>query len=62
VRLKGDELFTYHLQLGNDAISYIGIEDYSNPSALVGSTFQNNIIQTDNHGETWNLLLSEGEF
>ncbi len=62
IRIKGEEYSTYDLYLGNDAVSYISLQDYKDPSKLVVSTFQNNIMESLDHGKTWNEILKEGNF
>lgn len=62
VRLKGDETFTYEIHLGNDAVSYIALADYSKPEAVLVSTYANNILETEDHGKLWNFILKEGKF
>lgn len=62
IRLKGEEYSTYDLYLGNDAVSYISLPDYQEPAKLVVTTFQNNIMESLDHGKTWNEILKNGNF
>ncbi|QOY36862.1 WD40/YVTN/BNR-like repeat-containing protein [Anaerobacillus isosaccharinicus] len=59
-RLKGEETISYNLYLGRDAVNYIVVENDS--TTVTVSTFQNNILETTNHGEAWETLLAEGNF
>ncbi|WNF36484.1 hypothetical protein RJD24_18985 [Bacillaceae bacterium IKA-2] len=59
-RLQGEESHSYDLYLGADAVNYIVVAEDS--SAVTVSTFQNNLSETTNHGETWETLLEEGIF
>lgn len=58
-RLKGDEFISYGLYLGADAVNYIVVDD---PSLVTVSTFENNILETTDHGAAWKTLLKEGKF
>jgi hypothetical protein len=59
-RLQGEEIVTYDLYLGSDAVNYIVVDQ--DTAAVNVSTFKNNILETTNHGETWQTLLEEGRF
>lgn len=59
-RIKGEEIFSYDLYLGSDAILYLIAEE--DPSEVTIATFQNNLLTTSNHGETWDTLVEEGNF
>jgi photosystem II stability/assembly factor-like uncharacterized protein len=58
--MHGEDIITYDLYLETDAVNYIVVEDDS--SVVTVSTFQNNILETTNHGETWETLLEDGIF
>lgn len=60
IRLKGEEFISYNLYLGADAVNYIAVAN--SPSAITVSTFQNNILETADHGEAWEILLKDGNF
>ncbi|MCT8137737.1 exo-alpha-sialidase [Anaerobacillus sp. CMMVII] len=59
-RLNGEEVITYDLYLGADAVNYIVVDVES--SAVTVATFQNNLLETTDHGGTWETLLKEGNF
>lgn len=59
-RLQGEDTIAYDLYLGADAVNYIIVGEQ--PSSVIVSTFQNNIIETSNHGDAWETLLQEGKF
>jgi hypothetical protein len=61
LRLQGEEVISYDLYLGGDAVNYIVVSETA-PTAVTVSTFQNNILETENHGQEWETLLKEGNF
>lgn len=57
-RLLDNEFISYDLYLQTDAVNYIGIVD--DQSHIVVATFQNNLLETVNHGDSWEVLVEEG--
>lgn len=59
-RMKGEEMFSYDLYLGTDAINYLVVGD--DPSEVTVTTFENNVLVTTDHGKNWETLLEKGNF
>ncbi|MCL7748404.1 F510_1955 family glycosylhydrolase [Halalkalibacter alkaliphilus] len=56
----GNTWSSLNLQLDEDAVTYISVHPVFESEIIVG-TSQQNIYRTINHGESWEVLASEGE-